>query len=180
MGLEEDGGHRGREALGLEDSKGWGPSKQSVAPEPMNNSSKLRTGSWFFLCVVHLVRDSCPWRSHKREVSALPARKHSSEQLSAPCSGDWRLFWFPEKAGFLLLLVHACTHTRTHTPTPPNKQKANSTYMTWNPDIHSWNCFSFPSVVLGFLSGGCFPHPWVDIQTLCHFWFGLDTRQVLS
>ena len=123
MGLEEGGDHRGREALGLEDSKGWGPSKQSMAPEPMNNSSKLCTGSWFFLCVVHLVRDSCPWRSHKREVLALPARKHSSEQLSAPCSGDWRLFWFPEKAGFLLLLVHACTHTRTQTPAPPQTNK---------------------------------------------------------
>lgn len=95
----------------------------------MNNSSKLCTGSWFFLCVGHLVRDSCPWWSHKCEVSALPARKHSSERLSAPCSGDWRLFWFPEKAGFLLLLVHACTHTRTHacTHTPPpqtNKKPA--------------------------------------------------------
>lgn len=60
MELEEGGDRWGREALGLKDSKGWGLSEQWVTPEPMNNSPKLCTQSWLFLCVVHLVRDSCP------------------------------------------------------------------------------------------------------------------------
>ena len=120
----------------------------------MNNSPKLCTGSWLLLCVVHLVRDSCPWRSHKREVLAPPACKHSSEQLCAPCSGTEGCFDSQRRQGSYCCLcmcvyTHACTHT--YTAHPPNKQKANSTYMTRNPDIHSWNCFSFLSVVPGFL-----------------------------
>ena len=60
------------------------------------------------------------------------------------------------REGRVLTVACACvcvyTHARTHTlPPPPNKQKAKSKYMTRNPDIHSWNCFSFPSVVPGFL-----------------------------
>lgn len=63
---------------------GAGLSQQWMTPDAMNNSSKLGAESQFFLCGVHLVRDSCPRLCHKCEDQGPPAYKHSSEQLSAP------------------------------------------------------------------------------------------------
>lgn len=112
----------------------------------MNNSSKLCAESWFFLCVVHLVRDSCPRLGHKCEDLDPPARKASSEQLSAPLLWGLKAILIP-RGRWSSYFTWAHAHTHTH-----SKQKPNYRQVIWNLlDIHSWNCFSFLSTIPGFL-----------------------------
>ena len=132
----------------------------------MNNSPKLCTGSWLLLCVVHLVRDSCPWRSHKREVLALPARKHSSEQLCAPCSGTEGCFDSQRRQGSYCCLcmrvcIHACTHTYTAPPPQTNKKSSPS---IWHE-------------ILIFILGIVFPS-WVSF--LVSFWNEFSIGRLFS
>lgn len=179
---EEGGDEWEGEALSLEDSKGWGLPWQWMTAEPMNHSSTLCAGSCF-LCVVHLVRDSCPRQGHKCEDLDPPARKHSSEQLSAPWRGGLKAVLIPRgrRGSYCCLCVHV------HTPTPTPKQTTSKLHVC---DMKSW--YSFLELLFlsehrarfpfgkSSLSGGCFFHPCVDIQTQCHSWSGLDPRQVLS
>ena len=131
----------------------------------MNHSSMLCAGSCFFLGVVHLVRDSCPRRGHKCEDLDPPARKHSSEQLSAPWLGGLKAILIPRgRRGTYCCL---CVHVHT-----PPKQTTSKLHVC---DMKSW--YSFLELLFlsehrawfpfgkSSLSGGCFFHPCVDIQT---------------
>lgn len=139
-------GQREGGVLSSEDSKGWGLPNSGwlLSPWIIHQSSVLRAGS--FLCVVHLVRDSCLPRGHKREDLDPPAHKHSSETLSAPLLWGLKAILIPRGRQGSDFCLCACVHT---TPPPPSQThtKLHTCDMkSW----YSWNCFSFLSIVPSF------------------------------
>lgn len=176
----KEGGDEREEVLSWEDSKGWWLSQQWMTPEPMNNSSQLCAESWFFLCVVHLVRDSCPRLGHKCEDLAPPAHEHSSGLPSACLLWGLKAILIP-RGRWVINFAYACAHV--HTDGKETKSKLH-TY-----DMKAW----YSSLELLFLPEH---HPWfpvgkgslyqevvfstlMSIFRLFHSWSGLDPRQVL-
>ena len=120
MGLEEGGDHRGREALGLEDSKGWGPSKQSMAPEPMNNSSKLCTGAGSF-CVWYIWSGTAAHDGATNVRSWLCLLVNTAQSsFLLPARGTEGCFDSQRRQGsYCCLCMRVHTHAHKHPPPPP-------------------------------------------------------------
>lgn len=93
----------------------------------MHNSSKFFAESWFFLCVVHLFRDSCPWLGHKCEDLDPPAHKCSLEQLSTPLLWGLKAVLIPRGRYDSYFCLSTRVNTRIHMDNKKNKLHTGDT-----------------------------------------------------